>query len=93
MANNASQSFYSRFSKLYSILSSFLFQKNYQFVVKKVLALQPKTLLDVGCGSGEFLELLYKNNPAIALSAQDIAEPMIQKVQQKYQILLQRLVL
>lgn len=70
-------------SSLYRKFAGKYFFKTHTYVASRILSYEPKTILDIACGSGDFL--LYMNSvaPNIKLYGTDIAPGMVRYASKK----------
>ena len=53
---------------------------DYKYIVKALKTAAPSSLIDIGCGTGAFLQYLSENQPEIKLYGLDLSEGMVQEV-------------
>ena len=70
-------------AKLYRMFAKKRFLKMHQKIAEKILAQNPKDLLDIACGPGDFLLYLSDVAPNINLTGTDIAPGMVKYASQK----------
>lgn len=74
---------YNRWASIYDSFWRCYIRKTVPCVVERVVALAPATILDVGCGTGEFERLLLKQYLPTRLVGVDISEKMLEVARQK----------
>ena len=70
-------------AKLYRTFAKKWFLKMHQKIAEKILAQNPKDLLDIACGPGDFLLYLSNIAPNVNLTGTDIAPGMVKHASQK----------
>ena len=70
-------------ARLYRKFARRWFLKMHQKIAKKILTRNPKDLLDIACGPGDFLLYLSNLAPNINLAGTDIAPGMVRYASQK----------
>ena len=70
-------------AKLYRKFAGKRFLKMHQKIAEQILAQNPKDVLDIACGPGDFLYYLSNLNRNINLTGTDIAPGMVQHASQK----------
>lgn len=82
---NKTKSFWSNGfgAKLYRKFAGKRFLKMHQKIADQVLAQNPKDVLDIACGPGDFLFLLSNLAPNVNLIGTDIAPGMVEHASQK----------
>jgi len=71
------------FSKLYRKFAGKYFLKIHKKIAEQILARNPKDLLDIACGPGDFLFYLSNLVPDINLTGTDIAPGMVEHASEK----------
>lgn len=56
---------------------------DYQFTLSAIGKIQPRRLIDIGCGAGAFLALVQEKYPEIQLNALDQSEKMVEETRER----------
>ena len=75
----ASKSYYNR-RHGNALAKAGYWKHDYKYIVKAVKSAAPSSLIDIGCGTGAFLQYLSESQPGIKLYGLDLSEGMVQEV-------------